>query len=227
MSGTTTSPAQPTLATSSSAASRATSAIQGTKQGLIFTLDRDTGQPVFPVEERPVPQGGVPGEVLSPTQPFPADLPALVPIEMRPEDAFGLTPWDRGACRKRSPARATRASTRRRRRRGRSLYPFTGGGVNWGGLAFDAGTPVVFVNTSQRAARWSRLFPRDKFEATRKAEPGKEISPQSGAPFGMKREVLLSPLGLPCNPPPWGTLAALDLRTGKMLWETPLGTTET
>ena len=74
--------------------------VQSTKQGLIFVLDRETGQPVLPVEERKAPQGGVAGEVLSPTQPFPANLPPLGDDRVRPEDAYGLTPWDRNACAK-------------------------------------------------------------------------------------------------------------------------------
>jgi hypothetical protein len=72
--------------------------VQATKQGLVFVLDRETGRPVFPVEERAVPQGGVPGEVLSPTQTFPTDMPVLAPSQLRPDDAFGLTPWNRAAC---------------------------------------------------------------------------------------------------------------------------------
>jgi quinoprotein glucose dehydrogenase len=93
-------PAQPSLATISIDGKERDAVIQGTKQGLVFVLDRDTGQPVLPVEERPVPQGGVAGEALSPTQPFPADLPPLGPDRITPEQAYGLTPWDRGACAK-------------------------------------------------------------------------------------------------------------------------------
>src|SRR5204863_76584 len=70
------------------------------------------------------------------------------------------------------------------------------------------------------------LFPAAELDAMRKKFPGVEISPQAGTPFGMKREILVSPLVLPCNPPPWGVLAALDLRTKKILWETTLGTLE-
>jgi quinoprotein glucose dehydrogenase len=75
-------------------------------------------------------------------------------------------------------------------------------------------------------ARAVWLFPRDRLAAERAAHPDADISPQLGTPYGVRRETLLSPLGLPCNPPPWGTLAAIDLATGAKRWEVPLGTLE-
>ncbi len=217
-------PAQPTLARIEVDGTRRDVVIQATKQGLVFVLDRDTGRPVFPVEERAVPQGGAPGEVLSATQTFPVDLPALVPSQLRPTDAFGFTSFDRDACRERiaglrSDGLYTPPSTQ-----GTVLFPFTGGGVNWGGIAIDP-QDVVYVNTS-RAVHVITLIPRADFDVVRAASPGREVSPQRGAPFGMKREVMLSSFGAPCNPPPWGVLAALDLRRKRILWEVPLGTTE-
>ena len=217
-------PAQPTLGEVAFGGRMTPAVIQGTKQGLIFTLARDTGQPVIPVDERPVPQGGAPGEILSPTQPFPRLPRPLTPSTIAAKDAFGLGPLGRGACEKliagaRFGGMYTPPSTQ-----GTLIYPFTGGGVNWGGLAFDAGRQVVYVNTSN-AMHKVTLIPADKVRATKQAEMDKEVSPQAGAPYGMKREVLLSPLGLPCNPPPWGQLHAIDMRTGKVLWEVPLGTT--
>ncbi len=198
--------------------------IQGTKQGLLFVLDRDTGAPVFPVEERAVPQGGAPGEVLAPTQTLPVGMPALVPQRLRPEDAFGFTPYDRNACRQRIEALRNDGLYTPPTTQVSLLFPFTGGGVNWGGVAV---TPagVVIVNTS-RAAHVVKLIARADFDAAKAAEPDKEISPQFGTPFGMRRTLLTSPFGAPCNPLPWGAIAALDLTTRRMLWEVPLGTTE-
>ena len=217
-------PAQPTLATVTWNGVTRPAVLQATKQGLLFTLDRETGVPVIPVEERPVPQGGAPGELLSPTQPFPVLPRPLSPSDITPKEAFGLTPWDRGACRKliagsRFGGLYTPPSTQ-----GTLIYPFTGGGVNWGGLAFDPTHGIVYVNTSSALHRIT-LIPADRIEAAQKAEPDTEISPQTGTRYGMKRETLLSPLGLPCNPPPWGMLHAIDMRTGQVLWEVPLGTT--
>jgi quinoprotein glucose dehydrogenase len=217
-------PAQPTLATLSLGGKPRDVVIQATKQGLVFVLDRDTGQPVFPVEERAVPQDGAEGETLSTTQTFPADLPALVPSHLQPSDAFGFTPYDRGQCRDRIAALRSDGLYTPPTTRGTVLYPFTGGGVNWGGIAIDP-QGVVYVNTS-RAAHVVTLIPRAEFDKVRAANPGKEVSAQRGAPFGMKREVILSPFGAPCNPPPWGVIAALDLGSKRILWEMPLGTTE-
>jgi quinoprotein glucose dehydrogenase len=101
----------------------------------------------------------------------------------------------------------------------------TGGGINWGGVAFDPTTQILYANTN-RLIHMITLIPADKFAAIKEQNPGVEVTAQLGAPYGMKREILVSPFGLPCNPPPWGTLTAVDLRAGKILWESRLGTTE-
>jgi quinoprotein glucose dehydrogenase len=108
---------------------------------------------------------------------------------------------------------------------GTLIYPFTGGGTNWGGLAFDAAHDIVYVNTSN-IIHLVTLIRRGEYSAVEERFFDKEVSPNEGAPFGMKREVLLSPIGLPCNPPPWGLLHAIDMHSGKILWSVPLGTTE-
>jgi quinoprotein glucose dehydrogenase len=218
-------PAQPTLVTLNLDDGPRDVVIQPTKQGFLFVLDRDTGKPVFPVEERPVPQGGVKGEFLSPTQPYPTHVPALVPQKLTPDDAFGFTPWDRGACRDliasaRSEGLYTPASEQ-----GTIFFPMTGGGVNWGGVTFDPVNQILYANTT-RGPHLITLFPAEKFEELDEKFPDKEVSQQEGAPWGMIREVMLSPLGVPCNNPPWGVLAAVDLKAGKLLWERTLGTTE-
>lgn len=218
-------PAQPTLATITLEGKPRDVVIAGNKQAMIFVLDRDTGKPLFPVEERAVPQGGAAGEALSPTQPFPADLPLLAPSKLGPEDAWGLTPWDRGKCRDKIAAARNEGLYTPQSEQGTIIFPFTGGGINWGGVAIDPATDVLYANTT-RLVHLVTLIPRAEFDAVKKRSPGLEVSPQAGAPFGMKRELLVSPLKLPCNPPPWGVLAALDLRAKRVLWETNLGTLE-
>ena len=217
-------PAQPTLATLTLDGRPRDVVVQATKQGLVFVLDRVTGEPVFPVEERAVPQGGAPDEALSPTQTFPVDLPPLVPTLLRPEDAFGFTFFDRNACRDRIAALRNEGLYTPPTLQGTLLFPFTGGGVNWGGVAIDPGG-IVYVNTS-RAPHAVRLIPRDGYADAKAANAGKEVSPQNGTPFAMLRELVSSPFGAPCNKPPWGTLAALDLNQKRLLWEVRLGTTE-
>jgi quinoprotein glucose dehydrogenase len=217
-------PAQPTLATIAWQGAAQPAVLQPTKQGLLFTLARDSGRPIIPVEERPVPQGGAPGETLAPTQPFPIAPRPLARSRIRPQDAFGLTPWDRDQCRHRIAAARSEGLYTPPSTRGTIEYPFTGGGSNWGGLAFDPGRQVAYLNTSS-ALHLITLIPAAQVSAAQRAEPNVEISPQAGAPFGMRREVLRSGLGLPCNPPPWGQLHAVDMRSGRILWEAPLGTT--
>jgi quinoprotein glucose dehydrogenase len=217
-------PAQPTLGSVTYNGQTAPALLQPTKQGLLFTLNRETGKPLVPVEERKVPQGVAPGDKLSPTQPFPVAPPPLAPNHISPDDAFGLTFWDRGKCRDaiqaaRHDGLFTPPSTQ-----GTLVYPFTGGGTNWGGLSFDAAHDVAFVNTSN-LIHVVTLIPAKNVGAMQAAHPHEEISRNRGAPYGMWRRVLLSPIGMPCNPPPWGELHAVDMHSGRILWSVPLGTT--
>ena len=217
-------PAQPTLVTVRRAGVDIPAVAQATKMGHLFLLQRETGEPLFPVEERPVPQGGVAGEELSLTQPFPTAPPPLVPQHLTPNDAWGLTFWGRGKCRERIKALRSEGIFTPPSLEGTIMFPGDVGGTNWGSVAFEPQRGLLLVNTT-RLARIVTLIPRDDYAAVKAANPNVEISPQTGTPFGMRREVLLSPFGLPCNPPPWGTLAAIDLATGTVRWEVPLGTT--
>jgi quinoprotein glucose dehydrogenase len=215
-------PAQPTLARIDTGAGQRDVVIQPTKQGFLFVLDKATGQPIWPIEERPVPQGGAEGERLSPTQPFPTHVPALVPQRISADDAFGLI--TRAAChdklaRARNEGLYTPPSTQ-----GTVIFPFTGGGVNWGGVAFDPINQILYANTL-RAVHIVTLIPAAETRAFKPA-PGEEFGPQRGAAFAMTREVARSPAGGLCNPPPWGALVAVDLKAGKMLWQSTVGTTE-
>ena len=216
-------PAQPTLGVVTYKGKTQAAVLQPTKQGLLFTLARDTGAPLIPVVERQVPQDGAPGEVLSPTQPIPVAPPPLAPNVVK--DGFGLTFWDAGACRKAIAAARHDGLYTPPSERGTIVYPFTGGGTNWGGLAFDEAHDVVYVNTSN-AMHLVTLIKQKDYAAAEERFFDKEVSPNKGAPFGMKRETMVSPLGMPCNPPPWGQLHAIDMHDGKILWSVPLGTTE-
>jgi quinoprotein glucose dehydrogenase len=218
-------PAQPTLATLRRDGREVPVVLQATKMGHLFVLHRETGQPVFPVEERPVPASDVPGELASPTQPFPLRPPSLAAHALRPEDAWGLTPFDRGRCRKRLAALRHEGLFTPPSLQGTLLFPGYAGGANWGGVAVDPVRRIVVVNTTNLAFE-VRLIPRAAYEAERTAGRTlvREFAPQAGTPFGLVREPILSPLMLPCNPPPWGTLTAVALDTGEILWQSPLGT---
>jgi quinoprotein glucose dehydrogenase len=205
---------------------RVPAVIVATKMGLLFTFDRATGEPIFPIEERPVPQGGVPGEALWPTQPLPIAPPPLVSqAPVRPEDAWGLILWDKWRCRKlieryRSDGIYTPPSTQ-----GTILSPGYGGGVNWGSLAFEPERRLAIVNAMQ-VPMVVTLIPRETWRGADPAFEKSEFAEQKGTPYGMRREVLLSPLGIPCTAPPWGVLSAVDMTEGRILWQVPLGTTK-
>jgi quinoprotein glucose dehydrogenase len=218
-------PSQPTLMDIEHQGEIIPAVVQPTKQGFLFVFDRRNGKPVFPIEEVPVPQqGAVTSEWLSPTQPMPTLPEPMFDTTLEPDDAFGFTFWDRAECRKliekyRSDGLYTPPSLE-----GTITYPAASGGANWGGAAVDAATQTLFINSS-RVASVITLIPRRK-NAGDSVElvGGVDISPMKGTPYEVKREWLLSPLGAPCTPPPWGGLSAYDMQTGKKRWDVPLGT---
>lgn len=197
---------------------------QPTKQGHIFILDRRTGRPFFPVDERPVPQAGaVPGERLSPTQPFPRNPAFIVRApDLTEENMWGFTPWDRGKCRELLRSVNNQGIFTPPSLRGSIQFPSFQGASNWGGVTVDPVRGILIANTQQVASIMS-LVPRK--DIARRAAAGEHILPSTGSPYGNTMTPMLSPLGAPCNRPPWGTLLAIDLRAGKRLWEVPLGTT--
>jgi len=218
-------PAQPTLARIDTGDGQRDVVIQPTKQGFVFVLDRDTGKPIWPVEERSVPQGGAEGEQLSPTQPFPTHVPPLLSQHISADDVFGLIPFhDRGICRDQIAAARNDGLYTPPSMQGTVEFPFTGGGVNWGGVAFDPVNQILYANTS-RAVHIVKLIPRQDAKGFN-PPPGHDFGEQQGAPFAMTRAVALSPLGLLCNKPPWGEMVAVDLKGGKILWRSRVGTSE-
>jgi quinoprotein glucose dehydrogenase len=218
-------PAQPTLARIDTGAGMRDVVIQPTKQGFVFVLDRDTGKPVWPVEERSVPQDGAEGEQLSPTQPFPTHVPALVPQQTSAADVFHPFPIIRSsACEKQIASSRNEGLYTPPSTEGTVVFPMTGGGVNWGGAAFDPVNQIMYANTSN-SVHIVKLLPRAEADGF-KPPPGTDFGRQRGAPFAMTRHVAMSPLGMPCNKPPWGEMVAVDLKAGKILWRSPVGTTE-
>jgi quinoprotein glucose dehydrogenase len=217
-------PAQPTLITVRKDGQDIAAVAQATKTGFLFILDRDSGEPIFPVEERPVPQSDVPGEESWLTQPFPIAPPPLAAVSLSPDDAWGLTVWDRGKCRALIEGFRNEGIFTPPSFEGTIVYPGNAGGTNWGSLAFDQERRLVVLNM-MHLPFVVKLIPRENFDEERAKRPDDtEFGAQLGAPVGMSRTPLFSPIGLPCNKPPWGTIVAVDLNTGKVKWEEPLGT---
>ena len=198
----------------------------GTKMGFLFVLDRRDGKPVFPVEERPVPKTDVPGEDSSATQPFPKLPRPLVPTQLRPEDAWGLNDKDREYCREQLASLRNEGIDTPPSLKGTLAIPGNGGGMNWSGMSSDPSRNMVFVNTNNLPFL-VRLIPRDEYSKMRESGATNrfkgEFARQTGTPYAMYREPLLSPSGVPCIAPPWGRLTAVDLSTGDVRWEAPLG----
>lgn len=200
--------------------------VQNLKTGLIFIFNRQTGEPLIPTVERPVPQGGaVPGEWLSPTQPFPVGMPTLAPQGISTDDAWGFTPIDRWLCKKRIAELNHGPIYMPPSLKGTVLQPGAAGGPNWGGGAYDPKTHLMVVPSS-RVPMIITLVPREnvKIDQSQAIETrGAMMFPSSGVPYATKIEPLLSPLGAPCIAPPWATLTAVDLTSGSKRWEVPLG----
>jgi quinoprotein glucose dehydrogenase len=220
-------PAQPTLADLVRNGQRIPAVVQSTKMGMLFTFDRRTGEPVFAIEERPVPQGGAAGEQLSPTQPFPVAPPPLVShAPVTADDAWGMLYFDQRACAKRFAKYRSDGIYTPPTVAGSLLRPMWAGGGNWGGVAFDPVRQWAITNVIEGVGL-VELIPRAELEARADDDDsGAEYARQAGTPYGMRREILLSPLGVPCNRPPWGLLVAADMNTGEIVWRVPFGTIE-
>ena len=198
---------------------------QVTKTGHVFVLNRDNGEPFLPVREIPIPSTNIAGEVLSPTQPIPDAPPQLVPSRVEEGDAFGLTWFDKRNCDKQFAELRSEGLYTPPSYDGTLFMPFTGGGANWGGAAYDPQRNLLVINMSNLAHVIS-LLPNEAMEEARETYHDQQISPMRGAPYAARRGTVLSPLDLPCNPPPWGIIAGIDLATGDIIWRRALGTLE-
>jgi quinoprotein glucose dehydrogenase len=196
-----------------------------TKMGHVFVLNRLTGVPLLPVEERPVPQSDIPGEQSWATQPF--STISLVPERISPSDAWGPTPEDVSWCRAKIASLRWDGVFTPPSLQGTLVFPGHVGGVNWGSAAYDPSRHIMVANTNRLIA-WVRMIPRDQFKEENKKQQDNrifgEFGEQKGAPYGIYRSFMFSPSKLPCNAPPWGTTEAVDLFTGKQVWDVPLGT---
>ena len=199
--------------------------VVNTKMGHVFVLNRLTGVPLLPVEERKVPQSDIAGEETSPTQPF--STISLVPETFDAADTWGPKPEDAKWCQDKIAASRNEGIFTPPSLKGTIQAPGNVGGVNWGSAAFDVQRHLMIVNTNRLVA-WVKLIPRAEYGAeVHKDQDNRiygEFGDQEPSPYGLYRTFLFSPSGAPCNRPPWGTTEAVDLFTGKVSWDVPLGT---
>jgi quinoprotein glucose dehydrogenase len=215
-------PAQPSLVDITTANGVVAALVGPTKQGDIYVLDRRTGEPVIPISEVPAPGGAIEGDHAAPTQPV-SDL-TFMPEPLTGADMWGVTLFDQLACRiefhsLRYEGRYTPPSVG-----GTLVYPGNFGVFNWGGVAIDPVRQVMFGMPTYLAFK-SQLIPRDQVpppDDGRGSEQG--LNRNEGAPYAAVMGPFLSPLGIPCQSPPWGYVAGVDLRTGKIAYKHRNGT---
>lgn len=207
---------------------------QLTKSGFVFVLDRETGAPLYPVEERRVPTSDVAGERAWPTQPFPAKPPALVPQNLRESDLLDSDPKHLKACRARLAALRNEGLFTPPSVRGTVLYPGPAGGVNWPGGAFDPGRGTLYVPVNNvPMIGYLDPLPPDNFKRTDDVILQSALRAlrwlRSGKGTGLRYHMIHRGYfmhdGLPCNRPPWGALVAVNLDRGEIDWNVPLGET--
>lgn len=203
--------------------------IQPSKRGQFFVLDRRSGKSLVQIEERPVPQGTVPGEKVAPTQPYSTGMPSITQ-PLNESDMWGLTPFDQLWCRIKFKQAYYEGDFTPIIDRPTIIYPGYLGGINWYGVSVDPERQLLFVNVNHFAMRnW--LVQREETDQlnVRPMRVGSapfvmDHWPQAGTPYSTKTSGFLSPLEVPCMKPPYHEIAAIDLRTRQTVWRQPLGT---
>jgi quinoprotein glucose dehydrogenase len=218
--------APPLLATIVRDGRRVDVVLQATKTGQLFVLDRDTGKPVFPVEERPVPPSPLAAERASPTQPFNTVIPPLSPQGFDVDSVWGAAAADRETCASQIRGLRNQGAFTPPSLEGTLQRPSNVGGAHWGGVAFDPAHHIAVVPVNTLAA-FVQLIPIDRIDTAEMTRNRSRLDDQytrmHGTPYYMRRRFLRAPSGLPCTPPPWGELVAINLETGERAWHVPLG----
>ncbi len=202
--------------------------IVNTKRAQSFVLDRRTGEPIKAVEERPAPKPveEVEGERYAETQPYSVEIAAIGADPLQERDMWGATPVDQMLCRILYHRYVYDGEFTPPTTQTSIIYPGALGGMNYGSGAIDQKRNIMVV-VEMRFALTQHLIPRDKvtddMQYTGESGP---FQPMAGTPYAMTRGPFASPLNIPCNKPPYGTVSAIDLASGKQIWQQPAGTSK-
>jgi quinoprotein glucose dehydrogenase len=195
-------------------------AIEASKTGYVYVLDRLTGQPVFPVKEQAVEASPLPEDVAAPTQPIPVLPEPFARNSLKRSDMYGIAVFDKLWCQNafdhmRYKGLFTAPGT--------DEYlemPSTLGGGNWGGVAFDPATNSIILKSSNIATHLHFVHKDPKAPAQNNVD---FMTRPLDGPYGIVGDWFLSPIGIPCTPPPYGQLTSISMDTGKIRWTVPLG----
>jgi quinoprotein glucose dehydrogenase len=187
---------------------------QVTKTGFVFVLHRETGEPLFPVEERPFPPSALEGEETSPTQPIPTRPPPFARQSMRADELTDVTPESRQECEAIAKGAVLDVSLYDPLgEQDRALFPGLNGGANYGGASWDPVSRLLFVSSMDVGGLFRMVRTREG----------------AALPYALrakKHEFFTDSSGYPCQKPPWGTLTAIDLDEGAFRWRSVLGEIE-
>ncbi len=197
--------------------------VAATKQGHVFLLDAESGEPLFPVEQRAVPQTDAVGEYTAPTQPFPTKPQPLHPSRITEDDLFGVFPGDKDHCKTVFAGLRHEGIYTPPSMEGTLVNPGIGGGINWGSVSIDPVARRMIVN-QQINPFLVQLVKREDMSG----EGARDLvgfNPQEGTPYVVSRNFFTTPFPdmRPCIKPPWGKITAIDIDSGDILWDKPLG----
>ncbi len=197
-------------------------AILQTKMGWLFVFDRETGEPIWPIDEMNVPETNIPEDAAAPTQPVPTKPVPFARQTIDRDDLFGLTMFDKSWCQAEFDKMRYEGLYTPPDLREALLFPSALGGGNWGGAAFDPKSNLLIIRAENLATRL-QLVPKGDKTDDEFALKDFMTRPLKGVPYAAVGEIFMSPFGIPCTPTPWGTLSAIDMATGELVWEIALG----
>ncbi|MDT8895533.1 glucose/quinate/shikimate family membrane-bound PQQ-dependent dehydrogenase [Halomonas sp. I1] len=216
-------PAQPSLLDLDTEQGTQPALVIPTKQGDVYVLNRETGEPILPISEQPAPQGTIEGDYAAETQPI-SSL-TFRPPTLREADMWGATPFDQLMCRIQFKSLRYEGQYTPPSEQGTIVFPGNFGVFNWGSIAVDPKRQVMF-GMPLYLAFTSTLVPKEGAELGETNQGEQGLNENAGADYAVDMKPFLSPFGVPCQQPPWGYVAGTDLRTGETVWKHKNGTIE-